>query len=314
MEDKQIAKFIKKAEKKNKAKKIDNQRVLLLQKDELTDYTHLLNNLSDILYTKVVVNLNEVDNKTLLKEIIQAKYIFIDDYDPRLIGFNFDEQETIFLTHSCGYLSVPFDEVDEYHQQFFSKMKHIVVGSDLMKDYYQQLYDIEDDRFMLLGYFLNDKFYSKKWEQNAQKIADGYLDLLFRINIYYLPKDFDRDISQELKSLMDNFDENYNILYYSHNTYDLDPMRVQKVYEEDVRYMFNNVNVVITDGNELIFEMYNNNKHIKVCSNLEELQQVVNAIKNNDFETNNEMLTQDWYEYDTGVCCRSIVTSLMRLV
>lgn len=314
MDTKRLSKLYKKASKKNFLKHMEERNVLLIKKDELTDYTHLLNNLSDFLYTKRIINLNEVDDKELLNSIKTAKYIFFDSFDPRLSVFDYQNQTTIFVGHQDGYFIHPQRCENDLENYFFSNMHHIIVGSELMKNYYQSRYQLNDAVFLNLGYYLNDKFYSKKWLLESEKIAEGYLDLLYRINVYYLPRDFDADISTELGYLAHQLDDSYNIFYYSHQTYDVDPFKIQKVYQEDIRYMFNNVNVIITDNNPLVFEMANVNQNIKIIQGIEDLETVVEQIKANDFSTNNEMMTKNWYQYDQGVCCRSIVTTLMRLV
>ncbi len=314
MDEKKIIKFNKKANKKNKVKKIKDNYVLLLKKNELSDYSHLKNNLSDLLYQKEEVDLNTISNKELLKKVIKAKYIFIDEYDPRLSGFNFQEQETIYLGTKCGFFKEELNkEVSEFELEFFSKMKYIVVGSSLMKNYYQQLYNVDKEQFLELGFYQNDKYYAKKWELASQKISDGYVDLLYKFNIYFIPKDFGEDISEYLNYLNDNLDDQFNIFYTSHNFYDIEAMKVQRVYDEDIRFMCNNVNVIITNKNDLVFEMKRINNSIAVINDLSDLESIVNKLKQDIYTFSNEKVNQDWYEYDTGVCCRSIVTSIMKL-
>lgn len=313
--DRYLAKFLKKAEKKNKPKKVISNKVLLLKKDFNTNYTHLKNNMSDILYEKKEINLNNIEDKELIKEVVSAKYIFIDTYDPRLSGFNYENQETIFVGNCDGFFSEELNmEVDELEQIFFSKMKHVVVGSSLMKNYYKKKYNLDNDQFLDYGFYLNDKFFAKRFELDANSIADNYLNLLDKVNVYYIPKSLDENIKETLLEISENLDNSNKLYYISNHTYDFDVNKIQQVYPQDYRYMFKFANVIISDGNKIIFEMYKINSNIKLYNNNEQLLRICNQINNNNFACNDQQLQLNWQEYDDGMCCRNIVNRLMRLV
>ncbi len=190
-----INQFYKKAQKKNQVKNIIANQVLLIKTNPLTNYDHLLNNISTILYKRIVININEVDEKTLIDLVVSSKYIFVDDYHILLNGFNYEAQTLIYLGSIDGYYQTNITTCDdELALAFFKKVTYIIVGSELLKQYYINKYQVLASQILTLGYYLNDKFYAKKWENNSLTISDHYLDFLTKINIYFVPKNFNDNI------------------------------------------------------------------------------------------------------------------------
>ncbi len=78
--------------------------------------------------------------------------------------------------------------------------------------------------------------------------------------------------------------------------------------------MFNNVNVILSNKNPLLFEMFNCNHHIKTFTTNKELYQCLLQILADDFTCNDTVFNKEWYLYDNGMCCRNIIKNVMRLV
>lgn len=308
--DRKLSRFLRKANKKNKPKKIINNKVLLIKSDYNTNYTHLKKNLSDFLYEKKEIDLNNISHKELIKEVISAKYIFIDQYNDLLAGFNFQEQITVFLGNKNGYYLDEITQTSELEQSFFEKITYLVIDSNLMQEYYQKKYNINEDQFLKYGYYLEDKFFSKRFELEASNIIDNYAHLLDKINVYLIGDTFQDNLSDEINLLTKQLSDEFKVYNFSNN-YDNNQL-AQQIYEEDYRFMFKFANVIIVKNNPIVFEMLPVNKNIKKYNNIDDLKEIINELNNHQLNPNRKEYTLNWCEYDNGMCCRNIINHIIK--
>ena len=279
------------------------QKVLLIKKNYKTDYKSILNNLSDFIYQKEEININQINKKELLKKMINAKYIIIDEYDQKYDIYDFDNTIGIYVNHKNGlYMR---ERINEKEKEFLNKMSYIIVGNDKYYNYYLEN-KIEVNKIKKFGFYLSDKFFSKKFKNEAYDLLKKNEEIINTINILYLPKDPYNINLEDLKKIESIENVSLFILNLSINKTKYD------IEISDVKKIFMIANCIISNENDLIFEMQITNKNIKNYQSRSELEQIIDEIKNNNFKSNNELTNYDWNEYDNGMCSRKIVQELMR--
>ena len=279
------------------------RKVLLIKKNYKTDYKSILNNLSGFIYEKEEINITDYNQKSLLKKMLNAKYIIIDEYDEKYDCFDFDDTIGIYVNHKNGYYENEIISDEEIN--FLQKMSYIIVGNEKYKNFYLQN-NIDKNKIKEYGFYLSDKFFSNKFKNQSYELLKNNEEIINTLNILFLPKDPYNLNFDYIKKIEDLNNVTLFILNLSNKKtkYDLEITNLKKI--------FTICNCVINNENDLIFEMQFANKKIKNFKNIEELSQIINEIKNNDFSTKCNEIEYNLNEYDNGMCSRTIVKELLK--
>ena len=183
-------------------------------------------------------------------------------------------------------------------------MQVIITGSDYMKDMYMKKYGANLEQIHLLGNFQMDKFFYSKFKNEALEIVNEYNSMLDKVNIFYIPKNNSKIDSDVVKKLVSELGDKYNVFYYLDNKEELDCGI--KVFDGDVKKMFLNINIIITNGNNIIFEMAKAIKNVYLINNSDDLNYLIESLKMNKIEISNiKELEKDWFKYDKGTTSRA---------
>ena len=266
-----MRKFKRKIILKNKFVKTNDKKVLFISTQGET-FNQISRNISHFFYEKHFIDAKTDSVASQVKHILNAKYIFVDDFylplglinpkDKIIVNVNnknFSMKKTLLNT------SVLNNEKEKLIlQKAIDNVSYITVGSTMMKDLVMKSFDLKDDKKILeLGCPHMDEFFGYSFEENAHKVMQMYPDSLVNLNILYVPTYRDNDIDNQkqidfIEKLVSKCDDNISVFYHLHPNFKNKPkgavVGAHEIEFDEVSSFYTIANVIVTDYSSIIFE------------------------------------------------------------
>ncbi|RBP91522.1 CDP-glycerol glycerophosphotransferase (TagB/SpsB family) [Cytobacillus firmus] len=291
-----------------------------------------------------------------------SRFVLIDNYFGFLSATDFKEEvECIQLWHASGAIKKFgfVDEATKYRSKrsqkrfsdVYKKFNKVIVGSDIMANFFKQAFDLKDENILKIGIPRTDFFFNRRMMEDAvNKLLKGNPVLSDKKKILYAPTYREEglahfDLKLDIQKMYEELGDEYVILLRLHpavkNSIDFPSLHPGFLYDyssED--YVINELLLIsdylITDYSSIPYEYSLLNKpmiffaydmeHYKKSRGLWEqyestlpgpivksTTEVAKAIKDNEFDLQAiNKYAEVWNEYSKGYSSKNLVDYLFK--
>lgn len=315
--------------------KQDDKKILFVSEFPYT-MDNIQSNISNLLFKKEIINPKEVKTKKQIKKMLQAKYIFFDNYNINLAIINTKNKTIIQTWHAAGAIKkFGLDNTEikprslSRYQKVYDSYDYYLPASEHMKDVFEKSFNQPESKMLKIGYPKLDIYNKQSFHNKAEKFKQKNDLNLTKLNILYAPtfRDSYEDNLKQIefvKYLVKELSDNYNIIYKPHPKINLNKIKLPDSksliisQNNDLEIYYTTADILITDYSSVIFEYNLINKNIlfylydfnnyknniglnfdfsKIERNISyNKEDIVNKIKTKNYEEKLQILNDNYYK------------------